>query len=417
MLLKAIIMEISQYIKQILLTEERVILGGFGAFELKYIAARIDKENKTMTPPNKTIVFNPEYQKDEGLLVKYIARKEKISKDIANEQVSEYVKTIKTKLKSGEKVVFKDLGAFQMAENGSYKFTCLSDENLLIDSFGLSKVTISESLNKPNENTAKIKNKKQRIKKPQRVQKTEKAAKAPKNTPQKKQKSLQTNVKSEKGSEEKSKKKGGWLVLLILFGLIGIFAVAVYFFKPDLWKKGADFSKEKIAYLKNDVFGSDKEKLEVINPPQEKIQEEKERKKQENTANSSVKKAQAQEIDDMDSNDEYDDDFSEEDKDDSEEAVAEEAQAETNVEETTNSATSASGNFYLVVGSVKSKESAEKEKKRLAGKGMNANFVYAPKIERYRIYVGQFETKQAAQSYLNNLQKQQGKIDAWIWKR
>ena len=46
-------MEISQHIKNLLKSNERVILGGFGAFTTKHISASIDKETKVMKPPFK----------------------------------------------------------------------------------------------------------------------------------------------------------------------------------------------------------------------------------------------------------------------------------------------------------------------------------------------------------------------------
>ncbi len=135
-------MEISQHIKNLLKTNERVILGGFGAFNTKQISAKYDAETKTMNPPYKIVSFDHNIKEDAGLLSKYMAEQEGITLDNANEQISEYVKMINSRLSSGQKVEFKDLGTFNKDADGSFNFSFLSEDNLLIDSFGLSTVSL-----------------------------------------------------------------------------------------------------------------------------------------------------------------------------------------------------------------------------------------------------------------------------------
>ena len=259
-------MEISQHIKNLLLTNERVILGGFGAFDSKHIPAQINKETKTMTPPYKVVVFNPEYTQDEGLLVQHLAEKEGISDDSAKEQISEYVKTIKTRLNSGEKVLFPELGELTKTADGSYEFSYISKDNLLIDSFGLPKVSLTEqeiSKPGPKKNPRKESLQKSSVKPVTRKEKPKPVKKTP----------IAKNQKPVKMQKEKHVKKKLWPVLLIIFGLIGILLVAVYFFKPDLWKTGYAFSSEKIAYVKENIFSSNDD-LEIITPDQENNQTE-----------------------------------------------------------------------------------------------------------------------------------------------
>ena len=72
-------MEISQHIKDLLLTHDRVILPGFGAFIAKYKPAKINQENHTMVPPSKEIIFDEKIIKDGGLLENKMAQTEKIT--------------------------------------------------------------------------------------------------------------------------------------------------------------------------------------------------------------------------------------------------------------------------------------------------------------------------------------------------
>ena len=418
-------MEISQHIKNLLLSNERVILGGFGAFDSKHIPARIDKETKTMTPPFKIVVFNPDYKEAEGLLAKHMAEKEGISFDNANEQISEYVKTIKTKLESGEKVIFPDLGEFHKAENGNYEFSYRSEDNLLVDSFGLPKVSLSEQDKKttipPKKDLRKapIKKAPDNLKKP-----VEKQKPVEKPKPIQKQKPVPVKkpkpVKLKKENEKKKKKI--WPVLLIILGVIGLFLVAVYFFKPDLWKKGYNFSSEKIAFVKGKVFGGDKEKLEIITPDDENDQTEEiadNTNEGENETSDDIDDAssteeiadtQTEEVSDVNTEDVTED----VQEDDTQEVVEDNSQT---VEVNSNSGTAENGKYYIIIGSVKSESSAQKEQKRYAKKGITTDILYVPHMDRYRISIGQFSSAKAAQDFFTDFQNKYGSIDAWVWEK
>ena len=415
-------MEISQHIKNLLLTNERVILGGFGAFDSKHIPASIDKETKTMTPPHKIIVFNPEYTQDEGLLAKHMAEKENISFDNANEQISEYVKTIKTKLDAGETVNFKDLGELKKAADGSLDFAYHSEDNLLVDSFGLPKVSLSEqeqtktisqkNLRKESlkqkesvkrREPIKIKPSKQIIQKEKPKQK-EKIAPVKKTPPVKRQKPA-------KLKKEKTKKKKLFLpVLLIVIGVIAILLVAVYFFKPDLWEKGYTYSSEKIAYVKKSIFGSGKDNLEIITPDDENNQTEEVADNQIETDEQS-----SDATNDTVSTEEIVDNQTENVSDVNTEEVQDNNTQEVSVN--TNTGSAQSGKYYIIIGSVKSKMSAQKEQQRFVKKGITTNIIYVPHMERFRISIGEFSSAKAAQDFFANFQNKHGSIDAWVWEK
>ncbi|NOZ36215.1 MAG: SPOR domain-containing protein [Chlorobi bacterium] len=392
-------MEISQHIKNLLLTNERVILGGFGAFDSKHIPAQINKETKTMTPPYKVVVFNPEYTQDEGLLVQHLAEKEGISDDSAKEQISEYVKTIKTRLNSGEKVLFPELGELIKTADGKYEFSYISKDNLLVDSFGLPKVSLTEqeiSKPDPKKNPRKEPLQKSPVKPATRKEKPKPVKKTP----------IAKNQKPVKLQKEKQVKKKFWPVLLIIFGLIGILLVAVYFFKPDLWKKGYDFSSEKIAYVKENVFGSNDD-LEIITPDQENNQTEEIADNNidttDQTTNNAVDSSATEEV----SNEEVQENKAQE--------VVKDNTQNAEVNATPNSAQR--GKYYIIISSVKSEASAKKEQKRYAVKGISTNVLYVPNPDRYRISIGEFSSAKAAQKFFSDFENQHGKTNAWVWEK
>ncbi len=400
-------MEISQHIKNLLLTNERVILGGFGAFDSKHIPAQIDKETKTMTPPYKIVVFNPEYTQDEGLLVQHLAEKEGISGDSAKEQISEYVKTIKTQLNSGEKVLFPELGEFKKAADGSYEFSYISKDNLLVDSFGLPKVSLTE------QEVTKTDPKKNPRKKPaaKPVSQKEKPKPVKKAPAAKKQKPA-------KLQKEKQEKKKFWPVLLIIFGLIGILLVAVYFFKPDLWKKGYNFSSEKIAYIKKNVFGSNDD-LEIITPDEENNQTEEVADNNTDTVNqitNDTADSSATEDVAVNQNEEVSNEENTEIPKNNQTADIQENKTQ-NIEVNATPNSAQRGKYYIIISSVKSEASSKKEQKRYAAKGISTSVFYVPNPDRYRISIGEFSSAKAAQKFFSDFENQHGKTDAWVWEK
>jgi len=418
-------MEISQHIKNLLLTNERVILGGFGAFDSKHIPARIDKETKSMTPPFKIVIFNPEYKEAEGLLAKYMAEKEGISFDNANEQISEYVKTITTKLDSGDEVVFKDLGEFKKAADGSYEFSYKSEDNLLLNSFGLPKVSLSEQdkiksdLPKKNIRKTPIKKSTEKPKKISEKPKPKKITEKPK--PIQKQKPAPVKkAKPVKLKKDRPKKKKFWPVLIIILGLIGILLVAVYFFKPDLWKKGYNFSSEKIAYIKSNIFGGNKEKLEIITPDEETNQNDELADNSIDSSDNQVSEVindtiSTEDVSEANTENVQEDNQTTDVQEDNTQEVVEDNPQETVVN--TNSSSAKTGKYYIIIGSVKSKTSAQKEQKRYAAKGITTDILYVSKMDRYRISIGGFSSAKAAQDFFTDFQNKHGTMDAWVWEK
>jgi nucleoid DNA-binding protein len=138
-------LDIAAYIKELILTNECVILPRFGGFITKYRPAKVDPRKKILAPPSKEIEFHSELTKDNGVLVNYIARKNKTFNTRARRLVEDFVNEINARLDNGEKVVFEGIGVFVRDTNsGKLLFYSLSDENYLIDSYGLMNLELDE---------------------------------------------------------------------------------------------------------------------------------------------------------------------------------------------------------------------------------------------------------------------------------
>ena len=128
-------MEITSYIKELLLLNDCVVVPDFGGFVSNYKPAQI-KHNRFM-PPSKEIAFNPKLQKNDGLLINYISEKEGIGYFEAKLKVETFVDEALLKLENYEKLSFEGIGQLHYDRLENLLFEPFSNENLLIDSFGL----------------------------------------------------------------------------------------------------------------------------------------------------------------------------------------------------------------------------------------------------------------------------------------
>ncbi len=129
-------MTVSDYIRELLYTEDCVIVPGFGGFVGNYQEATINFKTQEVFPPSKTIAFNQKLQKDDGLLIKSIASGDKISYEAAGQKVDAFVKKINISLDKGRTVKLKSLGSFSKKKS-LLVFIPNADVNYLKSSFGL----------------------------------------------------------------------------------------------------------------------------------------------------------------------------------------------------------------------------------------------------------------------------------------
>ncbi len=400
-------MEISQHIKNLLKTNSRVILKNFGAFETKHISAVIDKETKVMKPPFKIVIFNSEVKEDAGLLQKYMAEQERISLDNASEQIDEYVKTIKSKLETGQPVDCKDLGTFKKTSEGTYEFSFLSEENLLLDSFGLPILSLNEKDKVvAAQNTGKVSENKVTPQKVKSVAEPVKKVSEIKPQPVKQQPVKQVPVKKPVNEGEPKKRKR-WLAFVIPIVAIGAMLAAIYFFKPDYWKTGYEYSSVQFNIIKNKVvglFNKDKENFEIIEKPEKNQITEVIEDTLSNETNNEV----VENIDNADVVDDTEKEIEKETVDNKNETV---------VVNNNTIAPSTSGRYYIIIGSVESQSKAEQEKNRFAQKGIQTEIIHVPNMNRYRISAGAFNSAKEAQDYFSELQKKYTRIEGWVWEK
>ncbi|HNU58748.1 MAG TPA: SPOR domain-containing protein [Aquaticitalea sp.] len=134
-------MSIESHISDLLYRYDCVVVPGFGAFLTKRISAKIHESTHTFYPPKKVLSFNEQLQDNDGLLCSHIAEVEKLPYGIALQKISDQVKSYKSFMMQGEKLVLQNIGEMTLNPEGKLNFEPSGSINYLTDSFGLSHFT------------------------------------------------------------------------------------------------------------------------------------------------------------------------------------------------------------------------------------------------------------------------------------
>lgn len=137
-------LDISTYIKELIIRNECIILSGFGGFETHYKPASVDTISGKLIPPTKQVIFRPEFRNDNGVLIQFVAGKEKLSTEEARKVVYDFIRELTQKIEEEGTCELKGIGSFVKQAEGSIVFNPLEHENYLIDSFGLSEIKMSK---------------------------------------------------------------------------------------------------------------------------------------------------------------------------------------------------------------------------------------------------------------------------------
>lgn len=140
-------MDISSYIKDLLIVHDSVALPRIGTFKLVYRSSEITKtetgDNK-LTPPTKRIAFDGEAIKDDNVLKNHIADVYELSPEKAAAKVEDAMKALRTKLAKGESIVFDEIGSLYYDAHDILRFDPEPDSILLNESFGLGTINLTE---------------------------------------------------------------------------------------------------------------------------------------------------------------------------------------------------------------------------------------------------------------------------------
>ena len=139
-------MAVAKYIHDLLYRYECVILPGFGAFITQQHSAQLSASKEELFPPKRTVSFNRQLVKTDGLLANHLVEVEKISYEDALMKLQMYVEDLQNILEENKAINFENIGSFTLTESDKLQFEPDSRTNFSKESFGLSTFATSEVL-------------------------------------------------------------------------------------------------------------------------------------------------------------------------------------------------------------------------------------------------------------------------------
>jgi len=132
-------MNIAQYINELLIDTDCVIIPGLGGFVANYQSAMVSgNAHVSFMPPSKQLLFNVKLTQNDGLLVAKVSRSQNISYKHAEQYVVDFVYALKKQLHQEGSFSIEGIGVLLLNVNNILSFEPTVDINLNADSFGLS---------------------------------------------------------------------------------------------------------------------------------------------------------------------------------------------------------------------------------------------------------------------------------------
>ena len=142
---------VQNHIKELLFEQDCVVIPDFGGFVTNFDCAKINSNNRFITPPQKWLAFNSLLKNDDGLLSNYIAKEENITVSQANLIVRSFVDDTKRYLRVDKTYFIDGLGIFSQNEEEKIQFQPKSTNNFYSESFGMENIFLKKSESLQNE--------------------------------------------------------------------------------------------------------------------------------------------------------------------------------------------------------------------------------------------------------------------------
>lgn len=126
-----------EHIEYLMLSNDCVVVPGFGAFIAQYTSSNNCAQNSTFTSPKRSISFNASINHNDGLLANSIAKKALIPYAEALKQIEKSTTICRQALSDGSEVPFGRLGFFISNAEGHMEFIPFHHELANDDFFGL----------------------------------------------------------------------------------------------------------------------------------------------------------------------------------------------------------------------------------------------------------------------------------------
>lgn len=131
-------MKIAGYIGELLYDYECVVIPGLGGFLTRDHTASIHPVKHFFKPPYREVVFNPLLRANDGLLLNFIARSERLSYQEAKYRLDRFVLKCLAVMEEGKRIHFRHVGSIYLNHEKQIAFEADENQNYLPGAFGMS---------------------------------------------------------------------------------------------------------------------------------------------------------------------------------------------------------------------------------------------------------------------------------------
>lgn len=143
------VIDFERHITKLLLSNDCVIVPGFGGFMAHHMEARYDAESHLFYPPHRTLGFNPQLTMNDSLLVQSFIEVYDISYPEALTRIEEDVNELKHILDTEGEYEMSGLGTLVLNREGKYEFTPCEAGILTPNLYALSTFEIAKTATEP----------------------------------------------------------------------------------------------------------------------------------------------------------------------------------------------------------------------------------------------------------------------------
>jgi hypothetical protein len=351
---------LSPIIREFLLTNEKLVIPGFGALINIYHPAELNKTTNTLEPPSKEIRFDARQKYDDRQLAEIIINKLDMDETRAIEIINNFVHTLEEQINNEGSALIEDVGSFSKEPSGYLTFQPQDEFINLTGTFGLTQFNLPA---------------------PASFNATKETIRMPES----------------QSPEVKPKKRKWWIPAAVLLLLIGIFSL-IYFtglFKGFVTEENEGKSNIEVKESHDRiVFGS------RASPEKDTLQEMVRRKLEEHT---SREKALS---------------YRESENKSVENKLAESKPAESKPVEVIppaqESAPLIGGPYHIIAGSFRVPANAERQKLKLERSGFTP-VILPPKNNFVMVSLGSYKSRGQAVAALKSL-REKTNMELWVMK-
>ncbi len=131
-------LNLEKHISELLYQYDCVIVPGLGGFVANNISAQFNDKTGIFNPPSREIGFNKSLAHNDGLLINYISKCEKLPYEEVQDKLLKHISILKYQLVKGETLQFANIGSLKSDNQDNPYFIPNKENSFSTDSFGLS---------------------------------------------------------------------------------------------------------------------------------------------------------------------------------------------------------------------------------------------------------------------------------------